>query len=112
MRSCSTAVSCFRLSKAVPPRTRALERFLAGDMAGAAAALGKARQVNPWVEDDLVGRKPMPQHTLSNSAQGEDYEARHCALNLLPVLAQHPRFTFCLGTQRVTSPPIPSERAR
>jgi len=80
--------------------SRVMERYLAHDLAGAMGALATARQVNRWVEDYLVGRKPMPQHTLSDSTQGGDYEARHCAAGLLPALVQHPRFAVWLGAKQ------------
>jgi tetratricopeptide (TPR) repeat protein len=80
--------------------SRVLERFSAKDMAGALAALVKARRANHWAEDYLAGRKPMPQHTINETAQGSDYEARRCAANLLPAMVEHPRFAVWLGQQQ------------
>lgn len=80
--------------------SRVLERYLAGDLAGATAALSKARQANAAVEDYLVGKKPMPQYAPGGFERGGDYEARHCAASLLPALVRHPRFGVWLAAQR------------
>lgn len=78
---------------------RVMERYLAEDLGGAAAALSKARQSNAPAEDYLLGKKPMPQFTPSTFERGGEYEAIYCAANLLPALVQHPRFSAWLAKQ-------------
>lgn len=57
---------------------RVLERLLAGDEPGAAAALGEARDANPHVEAFLTGRKRRPRGDLGYYSPGEESEAIVC----------------------------------
>jgi len=57
---------------------RVLERHLAGDGSGAAAALKEARQANRHVEPLLVGRKPMPRELPDVYGCGDENEAFIC----------------------------------
>ncbi len=55
--------------------SRALERFLAGDRDGAAAALKKARKANPHMELFLTAQKPLPEVPPAMSSPGCEVEA-------------------------------------
>lgn len=57
---------------------RVLERLLAGDEPGAAAALREARDANPHVEAFLAGRKRRPRGDLGYYSPGEESEAIIC----------------------------------
>lgn len=57
---------------------RVLERFMAKDEAGAAAALAKARQANPHVEPLLTGKKRMPRDLPGLYGFGDENEAIIC----------------------------------
>lgn len=61
---------------------RVLERFLAGDQAGANAALAKARKANRYMEQYLTGRKPLPNDLPEMYSIGSKEEAVLC-LNFL-----------------------------
>ncbi len=52
-----------------------LERLISGDMAGAQQALVDARDVNPYVEGYLLGRKPMPSRMPDHYGFGDESEA-------------------------------------
>jgi tetratricopeptide (TPR) repeat protein len=67
-----------------------LERFLASDMPGAAAALKVARKENSNVESYLTGRKPMPRKLPQYYSPGDDNEAIHCMSNLGAAWQRHP----------------------
>jgi len=57
---------------------RVLERFMADDEAGAAAALAEARQTNPHVEPLLTGKKRMPREMPGYYGFGDENEAVVC----------------------------------
>jgi len=57
---------------------RVLERYLAGDEAGASSALTIARTVNPFVEPLLTGRKRMPRRKPEYYGMGDENEAIIC----------------------------------
>jgi tetratricopeptide (TPR) repeat protein len=57
---------------------RVLERFLAGDPAGAAVALKPARQANHFVELYMTGKKPIPQELPEMYSLGSEEEATMC----------------------------------
>jgi len=58
---------------------RVLERYLAHDATGAAAALKDAREANAHVEKYLTGRKPMPAKLPGYYGMGDESEAVICA---------------------------------
>lgn len=60
------------------PWARVLERLLAGDEPGAAAALREARDANPHVEVFLTCRKRRPSGDLGYYSPGEESEAVVC----------------------------------
>jgi tetratricopeptide (TPR) repeat protein len=68
---------------------RVLERYLSGDVAGAATALRKARQLNRHVEPFLTGVKPLPAVPPNSYSMGSESEAIHAACYLRPAFAKH-----------------------
>lgn len=68
---------------------RVLERLLAGDEPGAAAALREAREANPHVEAFLTGRKRRPRGNLGYYSPGEESEAIVCLDCLGDAWSQH-----------------------
>jgi tetratricopeptide (TPR) repeat protein len=69
---------------------RVLERFLAGDLEGAARARQDARQVNPHVEGYLTGRKSLPCRPPEWCSPGDENEAVHCAIYMTDAWRQNP----------------------
>ncbi len=61
---------------------RALERFLSGDLAEAAAALKKARKTNSFVELFLTGQKNLPKEMPDMYSPGSKEEAILCLDNM------------------------------
>jgi len=60
-----------------------LERFLAGDFAGAERALEKARKHNPHVEDLLLGRRKPPREKPDYYSFGDEREAARVYFELV-----------------------------
>jgi tetratricopeptide (TPR) repeat protein len=75
---------------------RVLERFLAGDNAGAKAALEIARAANHHVELFLTARKPLPKEQPEMYSQGSEEEAVLVLSNLSGAWAAHKEATFWL----------------
>jgi tetratricopeptide (TPR) repeat protein len=61
---------------------RVLERFLSGDLRGAAAALKKARETNSFVELYLSGPKNLPGEMPDMYSPGSEEEAILCLDNM------------------------------
>jgi tetratricopeptide (TPR) repeat protein len=55
-----------------------LERYLSGDLTGAAAALKKARKANRFVELYMTGQKPIPKGMPEMYSPGSEEEAMLC----------------------------------
>ena len=75
---------------------RVLERFLAGDRAGAKAALEIARASNRHVELYLTARKPLPEDPPEMYSPGSEEEAVLLLSNLGDAWAAHKEATFWL----------------
>ncbi|MGC9225507.1 MAG: tetratricopeptide repeat protein, partial [Terracidiphilus sp.] len=75
---------------------RALERFLAGDRDGAAAALKKARKANPHMELFLTAQKPLPEVPPEMYSPGSEEEAVLSLGYLSGVVAEHEELAFWL----------------
>ncbi len=69
---------------------RVLERFLSGDVEGAARELARARARNQYVEDYLSGQKELHVRIFDTYAFGSSEEAVCCAAVLLPAWEKHP----------------------
>ena len=57
---------------------RVLERFLAGDLAGASTALNMARKANRFVELYMTGQKRIPESPPETYSPGSEEEAVLC----------------------------------
>ena len=66
-----------------------LERYLSGDLAGAAQALKIAHQQNPDVEQFLTGRKKMRKDRPEYLELGEGSEAEFCMDTIGRAWARH-----------------------
>lgn len=75
---------------------RALERYLAGDLKGAAAALKKARKANGFVELYLTGQKPIPKEMPGMYSPGSEEEAILCMDMLAAAWVEHKDALFWL----------------
>lgn len=70
--------------------TRVLERFLAGELDQARAALDDARAENPYVESYLCGHKKLPSLWPDYYSPGDQSEAIHCARYLKDAWGKYP----------------------
>jgi tetratricopeptide (TPR) repeat protein len=61
---------------------RVLERWLSGDAEAAAAALERARKVNPFAEKYISGLRAVPKETPEYFKPGDETEAQVCAREL------------------------------
>jgi tetratricopeptide (TPR) repeat protein len=68
-----------------------LERFLAKDEPGAQQMLLNARQTNPYVEDYLLGKKPLPKQRPGYYTFGDESEAIMCACTIAAAWDKYPR---------------------
>jgi len=75
---------------------RVLERFLAGDRDGAAAALKKARKANRHVKLYLIAQKPLPTEPPEMYSPGSEEEAVLCLGYLSGAVAEHQELAFWL----------------
>jgi hypothetical protein len=71
---------------------RVLERWLAGDLAEAHAALASARDVNPYADRYFSGKVPMPREAPEYYSPGDDTEAQLSARELAAALENNPGF--------------------
>jgi tetratricopeptide (TPR) repeat protein len=78
---------------------RVLERFLFGDLPGAAAALKKARKTNSFVELYLSGQKEVPKQMPEMYSMGSDEEAVILLDNLSFAWSVHKKAVFWLMEQ-------------
>jgi hypothetical protein len=69
---------------------KVLERWLAGDFAGAKAALADARKWNRHAEKYMNGTKPMPAHEPAAYQFGEESEAKMRAQEVGRAWANYP----------------------
>jgi tetratricopeptide (TPR) repeat protein len=92
---------------------RVLERILAGDSAGAKAALKKARQANPFVELYLTAEKRIPNTNPEMYSMGSQEEAELCMRWVGRAWAMHKEAVFWLLDQQAANrqPAIPSKAA-
>ncbi|HEU5407758.1 MAG TPA: hypothetical protein VFU48_08320 [Nitrospira sp.] len=65
--------------------SRVLERLLAGDNVAAAVELNKARQANPYVEQYLIEKIPLPGEPPPRCALGSREEAELCVFELFVI---------------------------
>jgi tetratricopeptide (TPR) repeat protein len=75
---------------------RVLERFLAGDHAGARAALKKARKANRFVEQYLTAKMPLPEELPEMYSPGSEEEAALCMTHVGLAWSQHKEAVFWL----------------
>ncbi len=75
---------------------RVLERFLAGDRTGAAAALKKARKANPHMELFLTAQKHLPTEPPEMYSPGSEEEAVLCLGYLGGAVAEQRELAFWL----------------
>lgn len=93
---------------------RVLERYLSGDLAGAAAALTKARAANAHVEPYLTGARPMPAERPDYYQPGKASEAIRVVDFLLAAWRRHPAALHWLRTGKApdgsgeAAPPSPA----
>jgi len=78
---------------------RVLERFLAGERAGASAALKRARRANRHVELILTGRTALPDERPEMYSPGSEEEAALCVSYLSGALAEHKEAAMWLYDQ-------------
>jgi tetratricopeptide (TPR) repeat protein len=78
---------------------RVLERFLSGDLAGAAAALKTARKANRFVELYLSGQKGIPKQMPDMYSPGSDEEAILVLDNMSFAWAEHKEAVLWLMQQ-------------
>jgi len=83
---------------------RVLERFLAGDLAGAHAALLKARRKNAMVGLYLRGQRALPRRLLGDASPGSEEEAILCLDALGPAWAEHKGAVFWLLDEEPLGP--------
>jgi tetratricopeptide (TPR) repeat protein len=88
---------------ASPAWARVLERWLAGDLPQAQAALTRARKVNRYAEPYVSGRKPIPAEGPTHFRPGDETDAQVCAFELALAWRAHPGFREWLRQQ----PPAP-----
>ena len=81
---------------------RVLERWLAGETAEAEAALERAREGNPYVEDFLTGEQELPEEAPDYYQPGKDSEAQVCALELAIAWKKQPAFREWLRERGVS----------
>ena len=79
---------------------RVLERWLAGELDEAQAALAQARKVNAFVEPYASGARAIPQQTPEFYRPGDDSEAQVCACELAPAWRRHAGFRQWLRAQK------------
>lgn len=88
---------------------RVLERFLAGDRAGAKAALEIARAANRHVELYLTARKPLPEDPPEMYSPGSEEEAVLLLSNLGDAWAAHKEATFWLFDELKSNENAPAQ---
>jgi hypothetical protein len=86
---------------------RVLERYLMGDLAGAASALEVARSKNRHVEAFLTAARPVPKEKVSSYQPGQESEALYAADCLLGAWQRHPEAVTWLKTGKPASGAAP-----
>ncbi len=86
---------------------KVLERYLAGDHAGAQRALKSARQENPFVELYLGGQRKPPDSMPGSYTLGSDEEALICVDSVGAAWAKHPAALSWLMEQLLAGKPAP-----
>ena len=79
---------------------RVLERWLAGELDEAKAALQRARRVNPFVEPYASGARAIPPVTPEFYRPGDDSEAQVCACEFASAWRRHSGFRQWLRAQK------------
>jgi hypothetical protein len=79
---------------------RVLERFLAGDLAGASTALNMARKANRFVELYMTGQKRIPESPPETYSPGSEEEAVLCMNGVGSAWAQQKKAVFWLMDQQ------------
>jgi tetratricopeptide (TPR) repeat protein len=88
---------------------RVLERFLAGDMPGASTALLSARRANPFFEQYISMRLPVPKERPTMYVRGSREEAVVCLAIVLPAWSKHLDAMYWLLDRLKTA--VPGQRA-
>lgn len=83
----------------------ALERFLSGDLEGAAAALNSAREQNRFVELYLTGQKAPPKGMPDSYMLGSEEEAIICLENIGGAWAEHSEAALWLVDRLLANKP-------
>jgi len=78
---------------------RVMERWLAGALDEATAALKHARKVNPFAETYINGSRALPKDVPEYYRPGDETEARVCAKELSSALEDNPGFREWLRQQ-------------
>jgi tetratricopeptide (TPR) repeat protein len=78
---------------------RVLERWLSGKLDEAAAALARARTVNPFAERYISGIRELPAETPEYFKPGDETEAQVCARELATAWERNPAFREWLRAQ-------------
>jgi tetratricopeptide (TPR) repeat protein len=78
---------------------RVLERWLSGKLDEAAAALARARTVNPFAERYISGVRALPAETPEYFKPGDETEAQVCARELSLAWERNPAFREWLRAQ-------------
>ena len=84
---------------------RVLERLLAADMEGAAAALKTARKANPFMELYMSAQRTFPKDMPDSYAMGSPEEAIISLEGLAPAWLEHPEAMLWLLTQILAEQP-------
>jgi tetratricopeptide (TPR) repeat protein len=79
---------------------RVLERWLAGELDEAQAALARARKVNAFVESYASGARAIPRQTPEFYRPGDDSEAQVCAREFASAWRRHSGFRQWLRAQK------------
>jgi tetratricopeptide (TPR) repeat protein len=79
---------------------RVLERWLSGSPDEAAAALARARIVNPFAERYISGLRAVPKQTPDYFKPGDETEAQVCARELSMAWERNPAFREWLRTRK------------
>jgi hypothetical protein len=78
---------------------RVLERWLAGRVDDAQAALARARKINRFAEPYLTGSRELPSQAPEYYRLGDDSEAQVCGTQLSVAVESHPGFGDWLRAQ-------------
>jgi tetratricopeptide (TPR) repeat protein len=91
---------------------RVIERFLAGDTAGAEKQRQVAHRANPYAASYLAILKPVPNRLPDFYGLGDENEAVHIACWLLPAMLTHPQAMHWLRQKSSTAGRGPAQKDR